>query len=59
MLHTFAAGTANYSTQSIGFEQHAKRSGFEYWPGDPTALIASARSSAWADLHYLMDAASF
>jgi NADH dehydrogenase len=32
MLHTFAAGTANYSTQSISFASHAKRNGFKHWP---------------------------
>jgi NADH:ubiquinone reductase (H+-translocating) len=34
MLRTFAAGTANYSTQSISFAPHAKRNGYKYWPGD-------------------------
>jgi uncharacterized protein GlcG (DUF336 family) len=34
MLHTFAAGTANYSTQSFSFAMLAKRNGFDYWPGE-------------------------
>jgi NADH dehydrogenase len=34
MLHTFAAGTANYTVQSISFAPHAKRNGFVYMPGD-------------------------
>jgi NADH:ubiquinone reductase (H+-translocating) len=34
MLHTFAAGTANYTVQSISFAPHAKRNGFIYLPGD-------------------------
>ena len=42
MLHMFAAGTANYSTQSISFASHAEHHGFRYWPGDLWDLIVSA-----------------
>ncbi|MGH6812790.1 MAG: NAD(P)/FAD-dependent oxidoreductase [Methylocella sp.] len=38
MLHTFAAGTANYSTQSISFAPHATRNGYKFWPGDLCGL---------------------
>jgi NADH:ubiquinone reductase (H+-translocating) len=38
MLHTFAAGTANYTVQSISFAPHAKRNGFIYLPGDLCGL---------------------
>jgi NADH dehydrogenase len=38
MLHTFAAGTANYSTESISFAPHAKRNGYKFWPGDLCGL---------------------
>ena len=38
MLHTFAAGTANYSTQSFSFAPLAKRSGIDYWPGELCGL---------------------
>lgn len=38
MLHTFAAGTANYSTQSISFAAHAARHGYRFWPGDLCGL---------------------
>ena len=38
MLHMFAAGTANYATQSISFASHAERNGFKYWPGDLCGL---------------------
>jgi NADH dehydrogenase len=38
MLHTFAAGTANYSTQSISFAPHSTRNGYKFWPGDLCGL---------------------
>jgi NADH dehydrogenase len=38
MLHTFAAGTANYSTQSFSFAPLAKRNGIDYWPGELCGL---------------------
>src|ERR1700731_4750832 len=38
MLHMFAAGTANYSTQSFSFAPLAKRSGIDYWPGELCGL---------------------
>jgi NADH:ubiquinone reductase (H+-translocating) len=47
MLHTFAAGTANYTVQSISFAPHAKRNGFVYMPGD---LCGLDRGRQTADL---------
>jgi NADH:ubiquinone reductase (H+-translocating) len=44
MLHTFAAGTANYSTQSISFAAHATRHGFGFWPGDLCGLDRTRRT---------------
>jgi NADH:ubiquinone reductase (H+-translocating) len=38
MLHTFAAGTANYANESISFIYHAKRNGLRFWPGDLCGL---------------------
>ena len=38
MLHMFAAGTANYSTQSFSFAPLAKKNGFDYWPGELCGL---------------------
>jgi NADH:ubiquinone reductase (H+-translocating) len=38
MLHTFAAGTANYTTQSFSFAPLAKRNGIDYWPGELCGL---------------------
>ena len=38
MLHTFAAGTANHTVQSISLAPHAKRNGFAYLPGDLAGL---------------------
>src|SRR5262249_12797036 len=38
MLHTFAAGTANYTNENISFISHAKLNGFKYWPGELRGL---------------------
>jgi FAD-NAD(P)-binding protein len=38
MLHTFAAGTANYTNENISFISHAKRNHFRYWPGELSGL---------------------
>jgi NADH:ubiquinone reductase (H+-translocating) len=38
MLHTFAAGTANYANENVSFVSQAKRSGFKYWPGELAGL---------------------
>ena len=38
MLHTLAAGTANFTNEAISFISHAKRSGFRYWPGELAGL---------------------
>jgi NADH:quinone reductase (non-electrogenic) len=38
MLHTFAAGIANYSNENISFVAHAKRHRFRYWPGELSGL---------------------
>ena len=47
MLHTFAAGTANYANENVSFVAQAKRSGFKYWPGE---LAGLNRSSKLVDL---------
>ena len=44
MLHAFAAGTANYTVQSIGFALHAKRNGFVYWPGELSGLDRGSKT---------------
>ena len=46
MLHTFAAGTANYTIQSISFAPRAKRNGFAYWPGDLSGLDRGSKTVA-------------
>jgi NADH:ubiquinone reductase (H+-translocating) len=38
MLHTFAAGTADYTNENISFISHAKLNGFKYWPGELRSL---------------------
>jgi NADH:ubiquinone reductase (H+-translocating) len=38
MLHTFAAGTANYANENISFIYHAKQNGMRFWPGDLCGL---------------------
>lgn len=38
MLHMFAAGTANYTTQSISFAPHATSNGYRFWLGDLCGL---------------------
>jgi len=43
MLHTFAACTANYTSQNISFVSHARRSGFRYWPGELAGLKRSRK----------------
>jgi len=43
MLHTFAAGTANYGSENISFFSQAKRSGFKYWPGELAGLDRSRK----------------
>jgi NADH:ubiquinone reductase (H+-translocating) len=47
MLHTFAAGTANYANENVSFVSQAKRSGFKYWPGE---LVGLDRSGKRVDL---------
>ena len=44
MLHAFAAGTANYTVQSIGFALHAKRNDFVYWPGELSGLDRGSKT---------------
>jgi NADH:ubiquinone reductase (H+-translocating) len=43
MLHTFAAGTANYANENISFIYHAKRNGLRFWPGDLCGLDRSRK----------------
>jgi len=43
MLHTFAAGTANYTIENISFVSHAKSSGLRYWPGELAGLNRSRK----------------
>jgi NADH:ubiquinone reductase (H+-translocating) len=43
MLHTFAAGTANYTTENVSFISHAKRNHFRYWPGELSGLSRSRK----------------
>jgi NADH:ubiquinone reductase (H+-translocating) len=43
MLHTFAAGTANYTNENISFVTQARRSGFKYWPGELAGLNRSRK----------------
>lgn len=38
MLHTFAAGTANYTNENVSFVSHAKLNHFRYWPGELRGL---------------------
>ena len=45
MLHTFAAGTANYTNENISFISHAKRNHFRYWPGELSGLSRSRNRS--------------
>src|SRR5262249_22155653 len=44
MLHTFAAGTANYTNENISFISHAKRNHFRYWPGELSGLSRSRKT---------------
>lgn len=44
MLHTFAAGTANYTNENISFISHAKLNGFKYWPGELRGLDRSRKA---------------
>jgi NADH:ubiquinone reductase (H+-translocating) len=44
MLHTFAAGTANYTNENISFISHAKLNGFKYWPGELRGLDRSGKA---------------
>ena len=46
MLHTFAAGTANYTNENISFISHAKRNHFRYWPGELSGLSRSRKTVA-------------
>ena len=43
MLHTFAAGTANYANENVSFVSQAQRSGFKYWPGELAGLDRSGK----------------
>src|SRR5215469_5465194 len=44
MLHTFAAGTSNYSNENISFISHAKLNGFKYCPGELRGLDLSGKA---------------
>jgi NADH:ubiquinone reductase (H+-translocating) len=44
MLHTFAAGTADYTNENISFISHAKLNGFKYWPGELRSLDRSRKA---------------
>jgi NADH dehydrogenase len=44
MLHSFAAGTANYTNENISFISHAKLNGFKYWPGELQGLDRSGKA---------------
>ena len=44
MLHSFAAGTANYTNENISFISHAKLNGFKYWPGELRGLDRSGKA---------------
>ena len=44
MLHTFAAGTANFAVQSFSFAPHARRNGFVYRPGELSGLDRASKT---------------
>jgi NADH:ubiquinone reductase (H+-translocating) len=66
MLHTFAAGTADYAYENVSFIPHAKLTGYKYRPGDlggldrkaqtiklnPTPLPASGEMLPATVIHY-------
>jgi NADH dehydrogenase len=66
MLHTFAAGTSDYTYENVSFIPHAKLTGYKYRPGDfggldrkaqtiklnPTPLPAAGEMLPATTIHY-------